>query len=164
MNHRTRPPLRVSLLQRKQLLIIFVFVEELMKCAVQVTTAQINHAVVKQVETLLLNGNALNQDHSVKNIFMAIDIVTVHQDRCQAIPTRDSTGISCVVIIGIPMGMRYLYRRSSLRVVTTIPVVSENTIRGVVLGWFTRAQIFFGVGPVEEHVAVALLIQRAHFK
>ena len=135
-----------------------------MKCAVQVTTAQINHAVVKQVETLLLNGNALNQDHSVKNIFMAIDMVTVHQDRCQAIPTRDSTGLSCVVIIGIPMGMKYLYLRPSLRVVTTIPVVSKNTIRSVLFLSCFLMKIIFGVGPVEEHVGVALLIQRAHFK
>ena len=42
---------------------------------VQVTMAAKHHAVVKEVAMLLLNGNALNQCHSVHNIFMAKNMV-----------------------------------------------------------------------------------------
>ena len=64
-------------MQRKQLLIIFVFVEELKKPTVKVTLAARSYAVVNQVAAFLLNSNALNQGQYVTNIFITIDMVTV---------------------------------------------------------------------------------------
>ena len=60
-------------MQRKQLLIIFVCVEEFITptTAVQLTSAPILAPVP------LLDSNALIQSHYVKTIFMAIDMVTV---------------------------------------------------------------------------------------